>query len=177
MLPVSSPITSRPETDIKAVDLASIESEETLIDALLHRTDYPHPVSNIELLETHISWIILTGHVAYKIKKPIKLRFLDFTTLERRRYFCEEELRLNQRWAPELYLDVVPICGGYERPSIGGSGEAIEYAVKMVQFPQGDRLDAKLDAGLLDECDMDELAEMIAEQDRFRDEMSGRFCR
>jgi len=88
MLPVSSPTTSRPEMDIDAVDLASIESKETLIDALLRHTDYPHPVSKIELLETHISWVILTGHVAYKIKKPIKLKFLDFTTLERRRYFC-----------------------------------------------------------------------------------------
>ena len=80
-----------------------------MIDGLLSAAAYSHPVKRIELLETHISWIVLTGEFAYKIKKPVNLGFLDFRTLEQRRHFCEEELRLNRSWAPRLYLDVVPI--------------------------------------------------------------------
>ncbi|MDH3612383.1 MAG: AAA family ATPase [Gammaproteobacteria bacterium] len=148
----------------EAVDLSSVEREKTLIDSLLHESVYPHPADNIRLLETHISWVILTGSFAYKVKKPIKLEFLDFSSLERRKHFCDEELRLNRRWAPDIYLDVVPICGSFEEPRIGGTGSPIEYAVKMVQFPQSAQLDAQLDAGLLVDGDMDELAEMIADR-------------
>lgn len=136
--------------------------QSTLIESLLKQEAYPHSVTRIELLETHISWVILTGPFAYKIKKAVQLDFLDFSTLERRRYFCEEELRLNQRWAPELYLEVLPICGSAERPAIGGDGIAIEYALKMVQFPQSAQLDNQLAAGLLHEDDMLALAETIA---------------
>jgi len=144
------------------VDLASVGREQALISSLLHATSYPHPVADIRLLETHISWVILTGHVAYKIKKPIKLEFLDFSSLELRKHFCDEELRLNRLWSPELYLDVVPICGSFAAPVIGGTGAPIEYAVKMQQFPQSAQLDVQLDAGLLVDDDMLELAEMIA---------------
>ena len=146
----------------ESVDLTSVGREERLIESLLHGAAFPHPVDNIRLLETHISWVILTGSFAYKIKKPIKLEFLDFSSLERRKYFCEEELRLNRRWAAELYLDVVPICGSFEKPAVGGTGSPIEYAVKMQQFPQIAQLDAQLDAGLLVDADMVELAEMVA---------------
>jgi len=149
-----------PET----VDLTSVGREERLIESLLHGTAYPHPVDNIRLLETHISWVILTGSYAYKIKKPIKLEFLDFSSLKQRKFFCDEELRLNRRWASELYLDVVPICGSFEKPLVDGTGSPIEYAVKMLQFPQNAQLDAQLDAGLLNDADMIELAEMIARQ-------------
>jgi aminoglycoside phosphotransferase family enzyme/predicted kinase len=148
--------------DYAGIDLKSIGCKETLIASLLHERAYSHPADNIQLLETHISWVILTGNFAYKIKKPIKLEFLDFSSLERRKKFCDEELRLNRRWAPELYLDVVPICGSLEKPVVGGTGIAIEYAVKMLQFPQVAQLDAQLDAGLLVDADMIELAEMIA---------------
>ena len=146
----------------KAVEFISLGREETLIASLLHKRAYAHPVDNIQLLETHISWVILTGRFAYKIKKPIKLEFLDFSSLERRKFFCNEELRLNRSWAPELYLDVVPICGSFEEPVVDGDGIPVEYAVKMLQFPQVAQLDAQLDAGLLGEADMTELAEMIA---------------
>lgn len=144
------------------VDLASVGREQELISSLLHATSYPHPVADIRLLETHISWVILTGRFAYKIKKPIKLEFLDFSSLELRKHFCDEELRLNRRWSPELYLDVVPICGSFAAPDIGGTGVPIEYAVKMRQFTQSAQLDVQLDTGLLVEDDMLELAEMIA---------------
>ena len=83
---------------------------------------YPHPVADIRVIETHISWVLLTGSYAYKIKKPVNLGFVDFSTLDLRRRYCEAELRLNRRFAPELYLDVVPICGDAKAPRIGGDG-------------------------------------------------------
>lgn len=138
------------------------DKQPPLIESLLRPRAYPHPVSKIELLETHISWVILTGEFAYKIKKPVTLSFLDFGTLEQRKHFCEEELRLNRKWAPKLYLDVVPICGSAETPTMGGDNAVIEYALKMLQFPQSARLDAQLDAGLLSDDDMYELAEKVA---------------
>ncbi len=136
--------------------------QSELIASLLKPEAYPHSVASLELIETHISWVILTGTYAYKIKKSVKLDFLDFSTLRLRRHFCEEELRLNRRMAPQLYLDVVPICGSEKRPQVGGDGRAIEYALKMRQFRQSAQLDKQLDAGLLNENDMRDLAETIA---------------
>ena len=144
------------------LDLTAVSREEILIRALLDERAYPHPVHNIRLLDTHISWVILTGTYAYKIKKPLKLEFLDYSTLEQRKHFCEEEIRLNTLWAPEIYVDVVAISGSYERPEIGGDGEAVEYAVRMHQFPQSAQIDVQLDNGLVDEEDMLALAETIA---------------
>jgi aminoglycoside phosphotransferase family enzyme/predicted kinase len=138
------------------------DAQSSLIASLQDPDIYPHPVSSIELFETHISWVILTGSFAYKIKKAVDLDFLDFSTLDLRRHYCEEELRLNKQWAPELYLEVLPICGSYDRPMIGGDDRVIEYAVKMVQFPQSAQLDNQLNAGLLQEKDLYELAETIA---------------
>ncbi|NCS95714.1 MAG: hypothetical protein GW761_18135, partial [Leptospira sp.] len=77
---------------------------------------FPHTTSKIEIRETHISWIILTGEFAYKIKKPVNLGFLDFSSLSKRKFYCEEEIRLNQRWAAQIYLDVVAITGSIEHP-------------------------------------------------------------
>ncbi len=82
-----------------------------LINTLLDPSVYGHAVDKIELLQTHISWVILTGDFAYKIKKPVNFGFLDFLSLENRRYYCKEELRLNRRFAPGLYLDVITITG------------------------------------------------------------------
>jgi uncharacterized protein len=107
-----------------------------VITALLRPETYPHPAENIEILETHISWVFLAGRYAYKVKKPVDLAFLDFTTLEKRRYFCEEELRLNRRLASQLYLDVVEIRGTPAQPRIGGSGPVLDYALRMRRFPQ-----------------------------------------
>jgi len=140
----------------------SVLAQSALIESLMNPEAYSHPVSSIELFETHISWVILTGSVAYKIKKAVQLDFLDFGTLERRLHFCREELRLNRRWAPALYLAVVPICGSTNNPRVGGEGDAIEYAVKMVQFSQSAQLDNQLTEGLLHDKDIYELAETIA---------------
>ena len=96
--------------------------------------------NTFRVIETHISWVILTGNFAYKIKKPVNLGFVDFSTLEKRLYFCEEELRLNRRFATDLYLQVIPITGTPTCPELGGDGNIIEYAVKMCEFPQHDLL-------------------------------------
>jgi hypothetical protein len=136
-----------------------------LISALQSAAVYPHSVSSFQVVETHISWVILTGQFAYKIKKAVNLGFLDFSTLERRRHFCEEELRLNARWAPRLYVGLVSINGSPDSPSIQdpeNDSEAIEYAVKMLQFPQSAQLDRQLEEGLLREDDLLVLAETIA---------------
>jgi uncharacterized protein len=139
-----------------------VQHDETLIRSLSRAGAWPHPAGDIEVLETHISWVVLAGEYAYKIKKPVRLGFLDFSTLELRRRFCEEELRLNRQWAPQIYLDVVPITGTADRPRVGGDGTAIEYAVKMRRFPQQAILAAELEAGCLTGDDMIELAEMLA---------------
>ena len=97
-------------------------TSDSLILALQDPALYDHPVKEFQVLETHISWVILTGDVAYKIKKPMDFGFLDFSTLERRKHFCEEELRLNRRLAQNLYLDVVPITGSAGNPELGGQG-------------------------------------------------------
>jgi D-tagatose-bisphosphate aldolase class II non-catalytic subunit len=137
-------------------------SMSAFIAALLQPDIYDHPVRTCELLETHASWVILTGTYAYKIKKPVNLGFLDFSTLEKRRFCCEEELRLNRRLAPGIYLELAPIYGSNEHPRWTGGGTAIEYAVKMVQFPQESQLDRALEAGNLEPWHIDAFAGMIA---------------
>jgi aminoglycoside phosphotransferase family enzyme len=120
-----------------------------LIQALQDAALYGHPVAEFRVIETHISWVLLTGPYAYKIKKPVDLGFLDFSTLEKRRFYCEEELRLNRRLAPALYRAVVPITGTAQHPRLGGAGAPIEYAVQMVQFDPADQFDRLLAAGRL----------------------------
>jgi aminoglycoside phosphotransferase family enzyme/predicted kinase len=122
---------------------------------------YDHPVENVRVAETHVSWVFLTGEYAYKVKKPVKLPFLDFSTLERRHHFCEEELRLNRRLAPEIYLEVVPIGGHRDAPRVNAR-PAIEYAVKMKQFGDAARLDRRLEAGTLSEGELRSFAERLA---------------
>lgn len=82
-----------------------------LIRMIRDRAQFDHPTGKFGIIETHISYILLTGHYAYKFKKPLDLGFLDFTSLERRKFYCEEEIRLNRRLAPDLYIAVVPVTG------------------------------------------------------------------
>lgn len=111
-------------------------AEPLQIQELLRAQAYPHPVTELSLQETHISWIVLTGSIAYKIKKPVHLAFIDATTLERRHHYCCEELRLNRRLAPQLYEQVVAITRADGQARIGGTGPVIEYAVRMQQFSE-----------------------------------------
>ena len=137
---------------------APLESRPPLIAALLRPDAYPHPVSEpIRLAETHISWVVLTGELAYKIKKPVSLAFLDYSTVDRRLAFCAEELRLNRRHAPGLYLGVSRITGSPAAPTVDGPGEPIEHAVRMRQFAARDELPSLLAA---DAVTADEVAEL-----------------
>lgn len=133
-----------------------------IVEALLRPAAFDHAVTKVELVETHISWVVLTDQYAYKIKKPVVLDFLDFGTLERRAHFCRRELELNKPWAEELYVDVVPITLIDGQPHVGGEGDAIEYAVRMRRFDQVLRLDHQLAAGKLSVRDMKELGSTIA---------------
>ncbi|HEU4620408.1 MAG TPA: AAA family ATPase [Gammaproteobacteria bacterium] len=141
--------------------MSDLESGRRLVDALKDPACYPHEVARIELVETHISWVLLTGPYAYKIKKPLRLDFLDFSTLERRKRFCEEELRINRRFAPELYLDVLPIGGGPDAPRIGAT-PAIEFCVRLRQFAPDAVLDRRVAGGRISGAEMRALAETIA---------------
>jgi aminoglycoside phosphotransferase family enzyme/predicted kinase len=134
----------------------------TLLAALRDPACYPHPAEPVELIETHISWVLLAGEYAYKLKKPVSLGFLDFGTLEARRHYCEEELRLNRRTAPDLYLAVVPITGQPAAPRMGGTGEAIEYALKMKRFPQEALADNTARRGELGAGQIDAIAAALA---------------
>ncbi|MGQ9861068.1 MAG: bifunctional aminoglycoside phosphotransferase/ATP-binding protein [Thiobacillaceae bacterium] len=111
------------------------------------------------VIETHISWVLLAGERAYKIKKPLNLGFLDFSTLKRRRFFCEEEVRLNRRLAPEIYLDVVPITGEVGAACIAGEGPVLEWAVRMRAFPPDATLDRE---GRLNGAQIDAIADTLA---------------
>jgi aminoglycoside phosphotransferase family enzyme/predicted kinase len=134
-----------------------------LFAALSNPECYPHPVSGVRVLETHISWVLLTGEYAYKIKKPVYLGFLDFSTLGLRRHYCEEELRLNRRLAPELYVELVEIRGTPRAPRIEGDGPLLEYAVRMREFPQESLASRALARGAFDAPQVDALATVVAE--------------
>jgi aminoglycoside phosphotransferase family enzyme/predicted kinase len=135
---------------------------QALIAALQNPALYPHPVDGFQVIETHISWVLLTGPFAYKIKKPVNFGFLDFTDLARRQHFCNEELRLNQRLTKGLYLQVLPITGSVEAPQLGGSGAPIEYVLQMRQFPQDQLLDHLQAQGRLTSAHIDALTQQIA---------------
>jgi len=136
---------------------------QALVTALQNPALFDHDVESFELIETHISWVILTGPYAYKIKKPMDFGFLDFTTLEKRKHFCEEELRLNRRLAPELYLDLLPLYGDESNPSFAGDGTVLEYAIKMRQFEQANLLNNLLAEGKLNHDHINEVATQVAD--------------
>ncbi len=116
----------------------------------------------VRLIETHISWVLLAQSLAYKLKKPVQLPFLDFSTLAARRHFCEEELRLNRRTAPALYLDMVDVCEGAQGPAFGGHGPVLDVAVRMRRFPDGALWSEMLAAGTLASQHIDAMAQTLA---------------
>jgi uncharacterized protein len=131
---------------------------------LLHEpSSYPHVNSiSVEVHETHISWVFLVGEYAYKVKKPITTSFLDYGTLDKRRHYCYEEMRLDARYAAGLYLDVVPITIVDGRPCVEGAGEAIEYAIKMKRFPTDALLSHRLASGTVTSAEVQQLADAVA---------------
>ena len=141
---------------------AIVEVSPALLRALRDPTFYPHPADRVEVIETHISWIFLAGEYAYKLKKPVKFGFLDFSTPELRRHFCAQELKLNQRYAAQIYLGLVGFGPSPQEPVWGGS-PPIETAVRMRRFPESGRLDHLQSAGLLGPREIDAFASRIAQ--------------
>jgi aminoglycoside phosphotransferase family enzyme/predicted kinase len=123
---------------------------------------YPHPVDAVAFRETHISWVFLTGTFAYKVKKPVDLGFLDFTTLGKREHYCRRELELNRRLTDDIYLDVLPVTGGESGFQLDGSGPTVDYVVKMRQLSASDSLENLLAGNKLHSSDIDRLAETLA---------------
>lgn len=136
----------------------------TLIQKMQQPDFYPHPVQEpIQLIQTHISYVLLTGDYAYKLKKPLNLGFLDFSTLEQRHHFCQEELRLNQRGADRWYLQVLPITQQGDSYQLNGDGEPVEYTLQMKQFPQDGLFVGMLEQGKLTTAHMETVGKLTAQ--------------
>jgi hypothetical protein len=134
-----------------------------LIETMKMVNFYPHNPAKVELIETHISYVFIAGDIVYKVKKPVKFDFLDFTSLEKRKFYCEEELKLNRRLAPDTYLDVVAISRDAQgNITLGNGVEVIDYAVRMKKLPLDRMLKTLLFKGLIDKEIMDNVAEKIA---------------
>lgn len=140
-----------------------MEQLPPVIKALLNPHVYPYQPYGVKLIQTHISYIFLTGSYVFKVKKPVDLGFLDFTTLDKRYLYCKEEIRLNRRLSPEIYMDVVEIKKDGDQFNIGGSGELIEVAVKMRELPQEKTLARLLEKGQVTEDMIDDLARVMAD--------------
>lgn len=132
-----------------------------LVAALMEPAAYPQPTSRVELIQTHISWVFLTDNFAYKMKKPVDLGFLNFTTLRRRHHYLHEELILNRRLCPEIYLAVLPIVVHKAGVRVGGKGHAQEYILKMVRMPQERMMDEVADRGELNREIMDRIIQRL----------------
>jgi uncharacterized protein len=141
---------------------AHAHAMQALVAALRDPACYPHPVDRVQVIETHISYVLLAGDFAYKLKKPVRLPFLDFSTPELRLRYCREELRLNRRTAPRIYLDVVAIGGSPRAPRIGADGPALEHAVRMRRFAQESLFSSLAVRGALENEHVDSLADALA---------------
>jgi aminoglycoside phosphotransferase family enzyme/predicted kinase len=136
---------------------------EPVVEGLLRPEAYPPPrPTRVDLAATHISWVFLTDHDVWKVKRPVDYGFLDYTTLERRRHFCEEEVRLNRRLAPDVYLGVVPVRGSPAGPTLTGDGAILDYAVHMRRLPDAASAEALLRAGALGHDHLWRLAATLA---------------
>jgi len=136
--------------------------QKQVVEALMKPETYDEDPGSIELVQTHISFVFLTSNFAYKVKKAVNLGFLDFTTLEKRRFFCEKELELNRRLCRDMYLEVVPINKS-KAIRIKGEGETVEYAVKMKRMPQEMMMSKLLEMNKVDDRLIDRIAKIIAE--------------
>jgi len=137
-------------------------SQKQVVEALMKPEAYDEDAGSIELIQTHISFVFLTRNLVYKVKKAVNLGFLDFTTLEKRRFFCEKELELNRRLCRDMYLEVVPINKA-DAIKVKGEGETVEYAVKMKRMPQEKMMSKLLEENKVDGGLVDRIAKIIAE--------------
>ncbi|MDE2629144.1 MAG: phosphotransferase, partial [Burkholderiales bacterium] len=136
-------------------------AQRRMVAALLERLRAGPPPSEVALIETHISYVLLAGGLACKIKKAVDLGFVDFTTPALRRFYCDEELRLNRRLAPALYLDVVPVTGSVAQPAFGGDGPVLDWAVRMRAFAQDGLWERLAARGELRPAHVDALVEVL----------------
>lgn len=132
-----------------------------MLEALKKPEAYDSPVKEIRLIQTHISWVFLTGDFVYKIKKPVDFGFLDFTMLEKRMKFCKRELEINRMFSPEIYIDVLPVNKFDHMIKINGPGETIDYAIKMKQLPQENLMDRLLDKNLIETKTIDKIVDIL----------------
>ena len=139
-----------------------MDIQKQLVDALLKPEAYPHDSGKITLIQTHISFVFLTKNYVYKVKKAVNFGFLDFSTLEKRHILCVKELELNRRLCPEIYLEVVSINKS-NTIKINGTGETIEYALKMKRLPQGRIMTVLLRENKVDKKTIDKIAWIVAE--------------
>ena len=133
-----------------------------IIEAMMHPGFYPHPVESIEQQETHISMVFLTGSFVYKIKKPVDLGFLDFTSLKKRQHYCRQEVDLNRRLSHGVYIDAVPITCHDSKYALNGSGTTVEFAVKMHQLAETDSMRDRLKHAKLNDGDIEALVRLLA---------------
>jgi aminoglycoside phosphotransferase family enzyme len=136
--------------------------QKQVVEALRKPEAYLEEPRRIELKQTHISYIFLTRKYVYKVKKAVNLGFLDFTTLEKRHFFCKKELRLNRRLCGDMYLEVVPV-NKTDSIKMGGEGVTVEYALKMKRMPEEKIMTKLLEKNKVDTRLIDKMAEIIAE--------------
>ena len=139
-----------------------MEDQTQVVQALLHPQAYPQNPTGIELIQTHISFVFLVDDAVYKIKKAVDFGFLDFSTLDKRQFFCKKELELNRRLCPEIYLEVVNITKS-SSIKINGNGETVEYALKMKRLPQEKIMTVLLKQNKVNQKKIGELARIVAE--------------
>ena len=153
---------ARPQKDSRAEPSGALqgkgqiasEAQERLITFLESPKSYPHNPTKIAAIQTHISWVFIASPFVFKVKKPVNLGFLDFSTLEKRRYFCQREIELNRRLSPEIYLDAIPIYETKSGFSFKSPGEIVDYAVKMKELPHGWFLNELLEKNLVGEMEI-----------------------
>lgn len=131
------------------------------IQKLLFSETYPHPVDEVKLVQTHISFVTLAGDYVYKWKKPVNFGFLDFSTLKKREQYCKQELILNKRLCPDLYLEVVAMTQEGAELSLGGEGEVLEYGVKMNRMDEGGMMGNLLESDNISEEHLDRIVKVL----------------
>ncbi len=131
------------------------------INYLQQKSSYPHPAPDISLVQTHISFVLLAGDSVYKWKKPVDFGFLDFSTLEKRKYYCEQELLLNRRLCPDLYKELVTVTKDAEGFCLNGSGEVLEYGIRMARMDESRMMGRVMAAGELEKRHLDLIIEQL----------------
>ncbi|MEM0077294.1 MAG: gluconokinase [Thermoproteota archaeon] len=134
-----------------------------ILNEMLKPETYDEPVEYVKVVQTHISWVFLTGKYAYKVKKPVNFGFLDYSTLEKRKFFCEQEVALNSRLSKELYLGALPITEKGGKLKVNGEGNVVEYTVKMKELPSTALMSNLLKENKVSKNDVQRIAEILSD--------------